>query len=508
MSLVGDRKIYTSERGEKILEKIRDFTRLDFSVIAKIAISLALLEYNKIEQTEYDNNGKNLRGINIFGDDDVLFHSIFSLINERKLEASEFFSSKSLSKTYLEKGLELLESAMEQSNNDKLIFFDKLVSKVTIREDFEIKIKSDELKIKIGKDSENQEDVYLELNNAEAHPNPHLAIIGKSGVGKTQFLFHLLSEIRSVSNHKVNIIFLDYKGDVASNHTFISKGKFKVFSLPEDMLPLNPFQLDSYSSKEIRMSARQKTESFSSISRQGFGDVQQHTLTELIVSSYDKRKTSEKKFPDFKELFEITKKHYEEKNKAPDTLYTIIKDLSEYGLFWNHQADIMPFASILKESFIVDLSKLPARKELAAYLIIESIYNEMSQLPDSTVNGNYREIRTILVIDEAHHYLSQGNVFLEKLIREGRSKGVAVFLASQSPKDFVNEKLDLKEQIEFSFIFQNNNLDVNSVKSLLGINRREAQEITTNIARFKPFQCITKDKYGFRILESIKFNET
>lgn len=300
---------------------------------------------------------------------------------------------------------------------------------------------------------------------------------------------------------------MDYKGDVASNEKFVSTGNFKVFSLPDDMLPLNPFQLDSYGENEIRMSARQKTTSFSSISQKGFGDVQQHILTNLIIDCYKQRKSSAKKFPDFNELFKVTKEYYEQNGKNPDTLYSAIEDLSKYNLFWNHKADTELFASLLNESFIVNLSKLPALKELVAYFIIESIYNEMSYLPDSTINNNYREIRKILVIDEAHHYLSQKNVFLEKLIREGRSKGVAVFLASQSPGDFVNVKLDLKELIESNFIFQNKNLDVKSLKSLLGINKREAQKITTEISRLKPFQCIIKDEYDFKIFETDKFYE-
>ncbi len=507
MSLVADRKIRPSEEGEKILEKIREFTRLDLSVIAKIAISLSLLESGKIESDkEYASFGKQIRGINLFGEDDILYNAILSLLYQHKLTATEFFSQKSFSKLHLEHGLQLLETLVEHSNNDRLLFFEQLVSKVTIREDVKRSLQQHHLKIMIGKEKHHQ-NVDLDLNNTELHPNPHLAVIGKSGVGKTQFLFHVLSEIRSISNQKTHVIFLDYKGDVAVDTDFVNKGAFKIFSLPKDILPLNPFQLDSYDDEDIRMSAREKSISFLS-TQKGVGQVQQNILTQLIIKAYEERKGSTSPFPDFKELFRITKLYYEQENKKPDTLYAVIEDLSQYNLFWNHNTEIKPFASILQESFIVDLSKLPILKELVAYLVIERLYKEMSLLSDSKVNGKYREIRTILVIDEAHNYLGHKNYFLEKVIREGRSKGVAVFFATQSAKDFVSLKRDLKEHLEFLYLFQNDNLDTNSVKSLLRVNDRTAKQLTTKISRFKPFQCITRDEYDeFRIFEAFKFYE-
>jgi DNA sulfur modification protein DndE len=43
-------------------------------------------------------------------------------------------------------------------------------------------------------------------------------------------------------------------------------------------------------------------------------------------------------------------------------------------------------------------------------------------------------IRTILVIDEAHNYFGQKNIFLQRIVREGRPKGMVVFFASQSSR--------------------------------------------------------------------------
>jgi hypothetical protein len=62
---------------------------------------------------------------------------------------------------------------------------------------------------------------------------------------------------------------------------------------------------------------------------------------------------------------------------------------------------------------------MPVLKELVAYLVIERFYKEMATLPDSSVTEGRRTIRTMLVIDEAHNYLRQRNIFLQHIIREG-----------------------------------------------------------------------------------------
>jgi DNA sulfur modification protein DndE len=96
------------------------------------------------------------------------------------------------------------------------------------------------------------------------------------------------------------------------------------------------------------------------------------------------------------------------------------------------------------------------------------LYKEMAALPDSETRDERRAIRTILVIDEAHNYLSQRNPFLQRIVREGRFKGVVVFFASQSPNDYMQEFFDFKELLEFSFIFQCEGVSASAVQKLLG----------------------------------------
>ena len=114
----------------------------------------------------------------------------------------------------------------------------------------------------------------------------------------------------------------------------------------------------------------------------------------------------------------------------------VLRDLSNFDLFWRHGSEGAPMDKVSNRTMLIDVHAMPVLKELVAYLVIERLYKEMATLPDSPVTEGRRTIRTILVIDEAHNYLGQKNMFLQRIIREGRSKGVVVFFASQSPNDY------------------------------------------------------------------------
>jgi hypothetical protein len=147
---------------------------------------------------------------------------------------------------------------------------------------------------------------------------------------------------------------------------------------------------------------------------------------------------------------------------------------------------------------------MPVLKELVAYLVIERLYKEMALLPDSPVTEGKRTIRTILVIDEAHNYLSQKNIFLQRIIREGRSKGVVVFFASQSPNDYQQKFFNFQELLEFAYIFQCDGVSASSVQDILGCSTRTAKDLQMEIARLEPWQVVARSQE--KTEEFVKFS--
>jgi len=104
---------------------------------------------------------------------------------------------------------------------------------------------------------------------------------------------------------------------------------------------------------------------------------------------------------------------------------------------------------------VIDVRRLPEDlRKLAVFLMLDGLYAEIMALPDAPLDaeGN-RQMRLIVVIDEAHHYLPCKQRTLEKMVREVRSKGVAIWLLSQSPDDFDQPKYNFAREMGLAIVF-------------------------------------------------------
>lgn len=160
------------------------------------------------------------------------------------------------------------------------------------------------------------------------------------------------------------------------------------------------------------------------------------------------------------------------------------------NFFHSHSSGIPAIQYLFNENLIINLSSLPAYKEIVALLILEKLYREMTSLPDAPINDEtgIRQIRTCIVIDEAHNYLPKNNEFLDKLIREGRSKGFVTILSSQSPKDFKQQK-DYGEFIEHKFIFKCQ-ATKSDIQPLLRVDDNTANKTTESVMNLEKSWCI------------------
>lgn len=194
---------------------------------------------------------------------------------------------------------------------------------------------------------------------------------------------------------------------------------------------------------------------------------------------------------------------YEEEGKRDDSLTEALRDLANFNLFWSHGNPVNPIEKLADRTIIIDVHAMPVLKELVGYLVIERLYKEMTTLPDSPVKDGKRTLRTILVIDEAHNYLGQRNIFLQRIIREGRSKGIVVFFASQSPSDYQQKFFNFQELLEFAYIFQSEAVSASAIQDILGCNSKTAKDLQSEIARLEPFQVISRS--NIKTEEFVKF---
>lgn len=496
-------RLYTSQQADEYISGLRMGSKLDKVVISRIAFTVSLIKQGVDVPVSTNFSGGEMKRPTFFKDDEVFIRALISEVYKKSdFSEDELYSNKSIVKNHIDAGAELIWGIFESAGHDIYKWYNNLLEHIDLpgaREKL-----ARELDIFIGRTILGKVDLIMELNNTQKHANSHLAIMGKPGVGKTQFLLKILTDIRLQCNFQTNFIFFDYKGDVVTNEKFVEITRARTFRLLQnnEALPINPFVLQSYDEQSILLSAREKAESFSSISSK-LGPVQKGTLVDAIIAAYGRRSIGDVPYPDFNDVLEFAQLIYEEAKKKDDTLIEVLKDLAQFNLFWSHGSTVKPIEKMSARTMIIDVHAMPVLKELVAYLVIERLYKEMASLPDSTIKDGKRAIRTILVIDEAHNYLSQKNIFLERIIREGRSKGIVVFFASQSPNDYQQKFFNFQELLEFAYIFQSEGVSASSIQDILGCSNKTAKDLQTEVARLEPFQVIAR---GFeKTDEFVKF---
>jgi DNA sulfur modification protein DndE len=485
-------RLYTSSGADEVLSSLRFETKLEKATLAKIAFALSLTEDGSAVVASSDFSGAEMKRPTFIGEDEVFLRSLIASVYLRPdFSEDEFFSNRSIVKNHIDAGAQRLGHLYHEVGRSAENLLAKLAEKVEFGGRREALGRG--LEILIGRTLLDRRELVMELNNTTKHANSHLAIMGKPGVGKTQFLLKILSDIRQQSNFQTNFIYFDYKGDVVESTRFLEVAKAQPFRLLQGggNLPINPFVLSSYDDQAVLLSAREKAESFASISSK-LGPVQRGALCEAIQAAYAKRRGSALPYPDFQDVLDMATTAYEEDGKRDDTLIEILRDLATFDLFWKHGNENAPIEAVSNRTMIIDIHAMPVLKELVAYLVIERLYKEMAAMPDSPVQDAMRAIRSILVIDEAHNYLGQKNPFLQRIIREGRSKGIVVFFASQSPSDYQQDFFNFQELLEFAFVFQCDGVTKPSVQKILGCSSSTASDLQTEIARLEPWQVIAK----------------
>src|SRR5581483_61517 len=278
---------------------------------------------------------------------------------------------------------------------------------------------------------------------------PHLAIMGRNGSGKTRTGLALLSQVVIKAGYAIPVLVFDYaKGDIAANEAFINSIGATVVAPPEQRIPLAPLSIVQRDEHSSRLAAHRFRDSINSVVR--LGPKQHSRCLKIIGEAYEVAPGST---PDLDDLVRIALRMYEEHDWPEDSLLACLRDFSEFPLF--HSSINGTENRFFQTSHVIDLHGLPeGLRKLAAFLVLDRLYAEIMTLPDAPLDaaGN-RQLRFIIVIDEAHHYLPCKQPTLEQIVREVRSKGVAVWLLSQSPDDFDQPRYNFAREVGLAVVF-------------------------------------------------------
>lgn len=476
----------TSKEAREILENFRRRTGIRPNLWTRAALGYSLSLESQPQTIIYDSEGSEFPEKVFFGDDKDVLLALFRQRLGRVPESSEVGP---LIKAHVERGLRYFREEFQRLNSRGDEFLLNLIDQCsmglepTSSPSVVLLPKPPEtdsytVRIDLGRESRKNEIVYHILNAPGIAP--HLAIMGRNGTGKTRTGLSFISQINAASSYPIPFLIFDYaKGDIASNVNFVMDVDADVIKLPEKMIPLTPLSLPLRGEFAVQLAARRLRDTICSVVR--LGPIQKDRCLQLIMRLYD---DFGDQTPDLTDLTNLAEQEYQANGWNEDSLLACLREFSAFPLF--RSAEEGEAHGLFKKTHVIDIHNLPEDlRKLTSFLVLDRLYTEIMSLPDSSLDkdGN-RQVRLIIVIDEAHHYLPCRQQTLENMVREVRSKGVAVWLLSQSPDDFDQKKYNFAREMGLSIIFSCMLEKPRMLEALLGgrIDPRKLSQLSSGVA--------------------------
>jgi hypothetical protein len=246
--------------------------------------------------------------------------------------------------------------------------------------------------------------------------NGHVEVWGSSGMGKTQFAMSLLAQLSRQSGSRFGIA--DFKNDYSDDTGFPAFASAEFLDLWDVGAPYNPLALTDDSQRavdtaviELRDTVEEATRAFTRM-----GVRQKAKLEKALRDAYAIGR-EEGHWPTLRTL----------DDQLDADLAGVMGDLTRHELFKSGN----PLGDVIDRNVVFGLSKIPGNGQttvLAAGFILSALLLRVQSLPPVP-----NAIHYVVVVDEAHRVSSFQAI--KTMIREGRSKGLSVVLATQQPLD-------------------------------------------------------------------------
>lgn len=275
----------------------------------------------------------------------------------------------------------------------------------------------------LGIDADTGEQVHWRISGEGALDNGHIEIYGASGSGKTQFVKSLLAQLSGIGSRFSVCDFKDDYGADAYGTDFPVLVGAQHYSLSREPVPYNPMAGHSRTQREMRAFCIELRDMITIAAEQHvrMGPRQKGKLMHSLEEAFEYARANGRQDPRLEDVGAV----------LDDDLEGIIGDLFRFEFF----SEGPPFGELINRDTIFSFKDVPGRgltEDLLAGFILSSFYLRLADAP-----AVHSRVSFAVVVDEAHRVA--GYKAIQAMVREQRSKGVAVILATQQPGDLPAE---------------------------------------------------------------------
>ena len=409
------------------------------------------------------------------------------------------------------------EASDESEQEENTSAFIPLSSSASIKLNESMAMVADDVhqsvKIRIGRDRKGSP-IFFEANNTTKISHPNMGVVGGMGFGKTQFALSLIAQFAKESVHNVDkrpigMLIFDYKGDDYSSDDFLKKVDGKCYSFN---FPFNPLKLIATDKTKFMnlpaVTADRISDSFAKA--YGLGQVQQSTIKQVILETYkdfgitNDPATWNKPQPTMNNVVD----KYFEQYDAKDKTYALFDKLRDYMIFTSDNSECVSLFEWLDGVKVIDLTPYPGdTKKVIVSLILDLFYEEMRLLGASKLDGEFRELRAMILVDEAHQFLNKDFNSFRNIISEGRMFGVGMVLSTQNLSDFKSSKQEYSQFILSWVILHLNNITKAEVASIFGSNDPNCQAYVDIVSKAEKFHGICKIGNEVKTIRTLPYYE-
>ncbi|MEZ4529151.1 MAG: DEAD/DEAH box helicase family protein, partial [Desulfobacterales bacterium] len=247
---------------------------------------------------------------------------------------------------------------------------------------------SDSVKIILGKEEHREENIAWQVS---IRSNPHLMIVGKSGMGKTTALINICRQLYAQS---VNPIIFSYHEDIDAK---LLSHFGELNRIDYDGLGFNPLKTVSDSPRAYIDNAGMIRDIFAAIFPD-IGDIQMDKIRQAIKQSYEdlgwgesERKHKELKIPSFQAFYDILKS-----DPKSEEIIARLRELNDYDFFRQAEGDANPFSAEKPSIVRIHHTQNGLLQQAFANFVLYHLYQSMF------VRGEQKRITHAIIFDEAH----------------------------------------------------------------------------------------------------------